>query len=242
MKLCQKCGKLYQEQIMACQTCGGELKEVSLRQALELTQTKALENSIKGKSQRELADAYKQYHIRSYLKDRSCFLDFDIYKNRLKHGRRLKRFFIAPVRLSALINIPWFLFNVISSNKFHLEYTEYCPRCECKYIPGRHTKEECEYNVEYFNILNDILNGQIIQRKIIYEEYSRWRIRKGLKSAYRDLFRQRIPWEIFWDFLSVGCSVVFWIYIIVFIFLPWAQAFMIEAQEIQEVSTRLYLR
>jgi len=227
---------------MTCQACKSPLDEVSLRQALELTQPKALGNNIKGKSQRELSDTYKQYHIRSFLKNRSCFLDFDIYKNRLKHGRRLKRFFIAPLRISALINIPWFIFNVISSNKFHLEYTEFCPKCECKYIPGQHTKEECDYNVEYFNILNDILNGMIIQRRIIYEEYSRWRVRNRLRSAYRDLFQRRIPWEIFWDFLSVGSSVIFWIYLTVFICLPWAQAFMNDAQQIQEVSTRLYLR
>ncbi len=227
---------------MACQSCGGTLDEVSLRQALELTQSTALGKSIKGKSQQGLTDSYKQYHIRSYLKNRSCFLDFDLYKNRLIHGRRLKRFFIAPVRISAIVNIPWLLFNIISSNKFHLEYTEYCPRCECKYIRGAHTKEECEYNVEYFNILNDILSGQIVQRKIIYEEYARWRMRNGLRSAYRDLFRRRIPWEIFWDFLSVSSSVLFWLYLIVFICLPWVQAFMTDAQQIQEVSTRLYLR
>ncbi len=242
MKICPQCRIFYQEQIMICQQCQGPLNEVSLRDALSVTQEKSLQDQIGGQHQRELPDAYKQYHIRSFLKDRSLFLDFDLYKNRLKHGRRLKRFFIAPMRASALLNIPWAVFNVISSNLFHLEYTEYCPRCETKYIPNRHTEEECDYNIEYFGILDDILNGQIVYRRAIYEEYSRIRQGKGLRSAYRDLFCRRITWEFLWDLLSVGSSVVFWLYLIVFVALPWAQAYIREIQTANDVVTVLTLR
>jgi len=221
MKICPRCQTLHREHIMVCQNCKGTLQEVSLKEALSLTQQKAFEDSIQGKGKRQLTDSYKQYHIRGYLKNRSLFLDFDLYKNRLKHGRRLKRFFIAPVRITTLLNIPWFIFNVINSNLFHMQYTEFCPRCEMKYRKGTHTDEECDYNIEYFNILDDILTGKIVARKIIYEEFARIRRQKGLKSAYADLFYRPVHWEIFWDLISVGFSVGFWLYILVFILYPW---------------------
>ena len=241
MKICPKCRIFYQEQIMSCEACHASLEEVSLKDALSLTQKKSLHDNIQGKEQKTLSDAYTQYHIRSFLKDRSLFLDFDLYKNRMKHGRHLKKFFIAPVRPSALLNIPWFIFNVISSNLFHMEYTEYCPRCETKYMKGRHTQADCDYNIEYFSILNDILTGKIIQRRIIYEEYARQRRAKGLRSAYRDLFHRKIRTELFWDFLSVASSVWFWIYLIVFVALPWVQAFIRDSQT-TEIITILTLR
>lgn len=229
MKICPQCRAFFRENAMTCRDCAADLNEVSLKDALTLTQQKSHHDRIQGKNRQELPDSYKQYHIRCYLKDCSFFLDFDLYKNRLKHGQREKRFFIAPVRLSDLFNIPWFFFNVISSNMFHLEYTEFCPRCESKYIKGRHTAEECDYNIEYFSILDDILSGRIVQRKVIYEEYSRLRHLDGLKSAYHDLFYRPIRWEILWDILSVGLSVGCWLYAIVYISFPWFLALLNES-------------
>lgn len=218
---------------MTCQECRTLLEEVSLQEALKFTQTKALRTQISGQDTKELPDAYKQYHIRSYLKDHSLFLDFDLYKNRLKHGRLLGNFFIAPVNFTVLFNIPWFLFNVLSSNLFHMYYTEYCQRCDSKYIKGHHTKEECDYNIEYFSMLNDILKGNIVDRKEIYEQYSKEKRQKGLKSAYRDLFCRRVRWEAFWDIISIGLSIAFWLYIAIYVSRPMGKVLMQKLQYIE---------
>ena len=188
---------------MACQQCRGPLTEVSLQQALKITERQALQERIGGKKKRELPDAYKQYHIRSYLKNRSLFLDFDIHKNRLKHGKQLKRFFIAPINITAIVNIPWFIFNVITSNLFYMENIDYCPFCSSKCNKARHTKEECEYNIEYCSILNNIISGNIVDTKNIYQAYAQERRNKGLKSAYHDLFNRKMRTEFFWDLMSV---------------------------------------
>src|SRR3989338_8651970 len=97
MKICRECNVLYQQQVMSCQECKKDVEEISFGQVLELTQKVAFRKHIGGEDAHELTDPYKQYHIRSYLKDRSLFLEFDLYKNRLKHGNQLKRFFIAPI-------------------------------------------------------------------------------------------------------------------------------------------------
>jgi hypothetical protein len=240
MKICRKCSIFYREQTMACEHCRGVLDEVSLTEALQLTQQESFRHHISGEDKRKLPDAHRQYHIRSYLANRSLFLDFDLHKNRLKHGKRLKRFFIAPVNITATINLPWFVFNVISSNLFHMQYTEYCPRCEAKYIKDHHNEEECDYNIEYFNILDDIINGRIVGRKVIYEEFAGKKRKLGLKSAYHDLFQRDAYAEYLLDFISVGLSVLFWIYIVVYVGLPFVKTFFQRMEE-SETYERMIL-
>ena len=76
---------------MSCQSCRGRLAEVTFEEALDMTERFAFKKRIGGASRHELPDAYKQYHIRSYIGNRSLFLDFNLYKNRLKHGKRPPR-------------------------------------------------------------------------------------------------------------------------------------------------------
>jgi len=231
MKYCPNCSKFFREQIMTCQSCDGSLNEVDLTHALQLTKKESFRKRITGYDENRLHDSYKQYHIRSYLKNRSLFLDFDLFKNRLKHGKRLKRFFIAPVHLTSVLNLPWFIFNIINTNLFHLNFTEFCPKCNCKCIPGQHDQGTCDYNLEYFNILNDILSGRILENKEIYMHYAAEKRMKGLRSAYNDLFRRNIYWEIFWDLLSIGFSIMLWIFVAVNVSFP---MFMVLVQRLQQ--------
>lgn len=234
MKICRSCNLFYQEDIMTCRRCKDDLMEISLMNAIKLTQQKSLKDRIGGKTKQELPDAYKQYHIRSYLGNRSLFLDFDLHKNRLKHGRRLKRFFIAPINMTAVFNIPWFFFNIIATNLFHMEYVDYCSYCNSKCNKKTHTQEECNYNIEYYNILNDIISGTMVDRKEIYKQYSAERQKKGLKSAYYDLFCRQVRTEIFWDLMSVGLSVAFWLFIIVYISFP---MFKVLVQKLHQIES-----
>lgn len=230
MKICEKCEILLPHQVMACPECTGNIREISLREALKVTEQKAFQQYIIGPDPSRLNFEHIQYHIRCYLANLSLFLDFDIYKNRLKRGRGTRCFFIAPVNVTAIINLPWFLFNLISSNLFHLEYTAYCPRCDAKCIPGRHTAEECEYNIEYFSLLDDIVSGRILRRRVIYQEYARTKKLAGKRSAYDELFCRPFRWEAFWDLLSVGSTILFWLYVGVNISLPMAKVFIQQLQ------------
>lgn len=117
MYICPKCKIFYQDQLHPCQKCQSPLAEVSLLEALQHTDNRFLKDSITGKDMHELPDSYKQYHIRSYLKNRSLFLDYDIQKNRMKHGPRLKRFLICQIDMTAVFNIPWF-FSILSPQIF----------------------------------------------------------------------------------------------------------------------------
>jgi len=231
MKICEKCKILFREQVMACVECRGELLEITLQQALDQLEQKSLRNYMRSEHQ-TLTEDKLQYHIRCYLANRSLFLDFDLYKNRLKHGRHEKTFFIAPVNITTVINLPWFLFNVIESNFFHMQYTAYCPRCDSKCIPGQHSKEECAYNIEYFHILEDILSGQIGRRRIVYKEYAKEKQRRGQRSAYAELFERPVRWEAFGDLLSIGGTILFWIFIATYISFPMAQVLLQKIQQL----------
>ncbi len=220
MKLCRACQLFYQEQIMACQNCKAVLPEVTLSEALEFTRQLSFSARISGKDKGDLSDPSTQHHIRSYLKNHSLFLDYDLHKNQLRHGRESTRFFIAPLNLTCLFNLPWFFFNVVNTNLFHMQFTGYCPKCNSKINPQHHSAKECDYLKEYFHILDDILNGRIVSQKPVYEHYAQECRRKNVKSAYDDLFCRPVRWEIFFDLMSIGLSLAFWIYLAVNISWP----------------------
>ena len=219
---------------MACPVCRGHLVEVNLAEALQLSDRQALQRHITGEQKRQLPDAYQQYHVRSYLKDRSLFLDYNLNKFRLKHGRRLKRFFISPITWASIFNLPWLIFNIIATNIFHLTHTEYCERCQAKYVKGAHPRAECDYHIEYYKILDDILSGMIVHRKDIYQNYAAEQIRQGYPSAYRDLFQRPLRWEGFWDLISIGMSLAFWLYLLAFVAYPFAQ---VLAQRLESMES-----
>ncbi|MDZ4242056.1 MAG: hypothetical protein U1D99_04435, partial [Candidatus Omnitrophota bacterium] len=99
------------------------------------------------------------------------------------------------------------------------------------------TRAECDYNIEYFSVLDDILNGRILDRKPLYEQFAREKQLKGLRSAYHELFHRLVRWEIFWDVISIWFSVLFWLYVIVFISYPWVKVLwqMIQGWESREL-------
>ena len=239
MKICPQCKIFYEDQLRPCPKCGTPLTEVSLLEALKLTDSRFLRDSIKGKNAAHLSDGYKQYHIRSYLGNRSLFLDYDIQKHRMQHGPRLKQFLISPVNMTAVFNIPWLFFNIITSNLFHIEYTQYCPRCNTKYQKGCHTPEECDYNIEYFNILEDILNGNIAPHRPIYEKYFEEKTAKGQRSAYHDLFLRNAKAEAFWDITSITLSILFWLFIAVYISWPFAKVAAYQLQHLDQYELAL---
>ena len=221
MKACLECAVISKASSMICAACGKKLSEITLAEALELTSEKSFRRKMAGTD-----EALSDYLVSRYLGGHSFFLQYDICKNRLKQGRRAVRFFIQPVNAAALFNIPWLLCNIVYSNLFHLEHTAFCERCQCKSIPDHHASEECDYNIEYASIFNDILGGQIVRTKTVYEANAHEKRRLSKKSAYFDLFEKRVNGAIFWDILSIGFSLFSWVYLVVFVSLPFFRLFL----------------
>ena len=209
---------------MRCDDCRKILEEISFAQALQITRKRSLEKQISDEEKRP--DAYKEYLIRRYLKDDSLFLLYDIAKNRLMHGRSPKRFLIQPVNATAFFNIPWFIFNIISTNVFHMNYTAFCERCNCKHLPGSHSQEECDYNIDYFSILDDIMTGDIVNTRFIYEYEGSKNRKEDRRSAYHDLFERHLGIEVFLDMMSITLSMMFWVFLTIYITFPYLKAFL----------------
>ena len=239
MRYCSKCAIFSQDYVKTCGKEDCQLKEVDLKKALELTRLQAFKSLIGKES--EISDGYAQYHIRGYLGNRSLFLDFDLHKYRLKHGPRLKRFLITPVSFFSLFNLPWLVYNLIATNLFHMDHTQYCSRCGCKVKPP-HTQIDCDYNIEYFSILDDIISGRIIERKNFYQTLTDEKEKKGQPSAFNDLFKRPVKLEIFLDIVSITFSLFLWLYLSVLVCLPLIKSLIQQWQIIEASKFHLELR
>ena len=220
MKECLNCNIFYKESAMTCHRCQKTLIEVELKDALEHTRKKFLKRFSHSKDIR-IFDPHTQYVVGSYFKNHSLFLYFDLNRNQMKYGPKVNRFFIQPVNALAFFNMPWFIFNLLYSNYFHFSYTGFCTQCHCKHRLGQHFKNECNYNIAYFHILRDVLNGDIIHTKRIYEECVESGDGEiGTKRAYLNLSHRHKRTEVFFDLLSIGFSVFLWMFIAVYVSFP----------------------
>ena len=220
MKECLKCNIFYQESAMTCCHCKETLVEIGLKDALEHTRKKLLKRFSHSKDIR-VFDPHTQYVVGSYFKDHSLFLYFDLNRNQMKYGQKVDRFFIQPVNALAFFNLPWLIFNFLYSNYFHLSYKRFCSQCHCKHQLGQHSRKQCDYNIAYFHILRDVLNGDIVHTKKIYQkclESSDGEV--GVKRAYLDLSYRHRRVEVFFDSLSVGFSVFLWMFLTVYVSFP----------------------
>jgi hypothetical protein len=219
MKECLSCRIFYHPSALTCDQCHHKLEEVSLSLALEHTRDKFLRHFSERGSLKNF-NAHAQYVISSYFGNHSFFSFFDLNKKHMRYGPKCERFFIQPINMTCVFNLPWFFFNVIYSNYFHFYYKGFCKRCYCKHLLKRHTKDDCDYFISYFHILRDVLNGNIVHTKKIYEKNLNDDGRLKGSHPYADLYRAPCKSEIFLDVLSVGLSVFFWLYLAVFVSFP----------------------
>ncbi|MDD3375115.1 MAG: hypothetical protein PHY73_05270 [Candidatus Omnitrophica bacterium] len=220
MKECLSCNVFYQESAMVCERCKKTLVEIDFKQALEHTRKKFLKR-FSGSKDVRIFDPHTQYIVGSYFKNHSLFLYFDLNRNQMKYGLEVKRFFIQPVNAIAFFNLPWVIFNFLYSNYFHFLYKGFCNQCHCKHRLGQHSKDECDYNIAYFHILRDVLNGDIVHTKRIYQQCAESADGEaGTRRAYLDLSRRHKKTEVFFDLLSIGFSVFLWIFLAVYVSFP----------------------
>ncbi len=220
MKECPSCHIFYKDFILTCPQCHLELKGISLRKALERRRRRSF-RQFGGSQDFKILDLNAQYIIESYFKDHSLFLHFELNKNQMRYSEKFERFFIQPINLVAVFNIPWFIFNIIYSSYFYLSYRNFCQKCHCKYLSAVHSQEECDYNIAYFNILCDVLNGDITDTKKVYEQCSQGEGgERESRLAYQKLNYRHKKAEIFFDLFSILLSVMFWIYICLCVSLP----------------------
>ncbi len=219
MRECFSCRIFYQESARICSRCQEQLQEVTLSQALEHTRNKFL-NRFSRQAKVKNLNSHAHYVISSYFGNHSLFLFFDLNKNHMKYGPYFERFFIQPLNMTFVFNLPWFFFNVLYSNYFHIHYKDFCHRCYCKHPKGYHTTQECDYNIEYFYILRDVLNGSIVRTKKVYERLLVDDLKSGKKNPYADLYKRPIKLEVFFDLISISFSIFLWLYFTAYISFP----------------------
>ncbi len=239
MKECSSCHIFFKESVMQCQGCGETLKEITLGEALEHTRKRFLKHFSEDKSV-HIFDPHTQYVVSSYFNNHSLFLYFDLSKNQLKYGRHFERFFIQPINLTAFINIPWFFYNLLYTNYFHFFYNRYCPVCNCKHLEGHHSQEECEYNKIYFQILCDVLNGDIVNTKKVYEEYYQENKNLQIPNAFANLSKRHKRAEFALDLLSISLSILAWMYVMVYVGFPMGKSLMLKLQFLDAYEWRLF--
>ena len=91
LKRCKECNTFYRQNFTDCPFCKISLEQSSFEEALKITEKDFHPKYSDDQAKLFFTDAHKQYNIRCYLKNRSLFLDFDLYKNRLKYGNEQKR-------------------------------------------------------------------------------------------------------------------------------------------------------
>ncbi len=219
MKECLSCRIFYHPSALICDHCHHKLEEVSLVLAFEHTRDKFL-RCFSQKASIKNFNAHAQYVIGSYFGNHSFFSFFDLNKKHMRYGPTFERFFIQPINMTCVFNLPWFFFNVLYSNYFHFYYQGFCQRCYCKHPLKHHTREQCDYNIGYFHILRDVLNGNIVHTKKIYEKYLKEDNLLKHSQPYADLYRPLSKSDVALDILSVGLSVFFWLYLAVYISFP----------------------
>lgn len=210
---------------MVCERCASLLGEITFQEALARRRKKFLRRFTQQRDIRKI-DPPTQYVIASYFGNHSLFLFFDLNKNLMKYGPRRERFFVQPIHMTFVFNLPWFFFNVLYSNYFHFYYNNFCPRCYCKCAKGRHSLQECDYNIIYFQVLRDVLNGSILRTRHVYEKFSEEDRSHQRKNPYSDLSFRPMKAEIFFDILSISLSVLLWIYLAVYVSFPMVKVLM----------------
>lgn len=166
-----------------------------------------------------------QFIVSSYFRTRTLHFMYAFSRNDFKMGPEFKRELIQSFHVTSLLMLPWILLNLLDSFFCRFLYTKYCSKCEWKFYktqPGcmEHEHEECEYNREYKEVVDSILDGSIMQSESTFKQLGMMKRNAGRRSAYWDLCFGK---EFFSSLLDVVCiwfSICIWTMLIVALFFP----------------------
>ncbi len=165
-----------------------------------------------------------QFIVASFFRTRTFHFMYAFSRNNFRMGPTFDRFLIQPLHLTSLLLLPWLVINILDSLLCRLVYTQYCPKCGWKFYRtehgGGHQHRECEYNREYQEVIQAILDGSIMQREKDFKRLGIMKRNAGRASAYWDMCTTK---DFFSSFLDVTCiwfSVCLWILLIIALVFP----------------------
>lgn len=165
-----------------------------------------------------------QFIIASYFRTRTFHFMYAFSRNNFKMGPTFDRLLIQPFHMASLLLLPWMFVNILDSVLCRFLYIKYCPKCGWKFykieLSGEHDHLECEYNREYREVVQAILDGSIIYEEATFKRLGLMKRNAGRKSAYWDLCARK---EFFSSVLDVTCiwfSICLWILLVVALTFP----------------------
>ncbi len=175
-----------------------------------------------------------QFMIGSYFRVRTFKFMYNFSRNEMRMNKDFKRILIQPLSIMSFLTIPWVIWNFIDSMAIRFLYNAHCERCNWKYkkyVSGqKHQRDECEYCLEYSALMEDVLNGRIIQTEPRFKRQAYRKVTAGKKSAYRDLFALKSQVDSFLDVTSIWFSLLILLFLGVLLFFPVAIKMIFQMQ------------
>lgn len=233
MKRCHRCRIVYHfNDRLRCLYCDAMLTETSRDDSLfskpgqtaggvsdEQSVTSQLLRNRNMEGQQQL-----QYLISGYFRVRSFHFIYSFSRQEMKMGKEVRRWLIQPLNVSYAVMLPWVAYDLVDSLVFHMLYQGFCDKCGWKYCPTPrflgHDPDECEYNKEFTHVIKEILTGQITYSEEEIKTKADQKITDDKRSAYYDLCRQKDYLTSMVDWVSVTMSVLFWLFLTVWMLLP----------------------
>lgn len=229
MKKCPRCRVVYKEDTqLKCLYCEGSL--LTAREADFISESQHKDSALdmsKAKELRfqdKLTHDRKDYLMGTFFRGSTFLSSYRFNLQELKKGREVKRFFIRPPDLGTLIKIPWLFVNVIYSIVYYFTPKLFCPKCGYQFIPAHgeavHDPVECSYNQEYEMIQKEVFSGKVFIDLDPIRQISDAKVKKGQRSALRDLLSRNMTWEKTLDVVSIVVSIIIYVYLLALIAMP----------------------
>jgi hypothetical protein len=165
-----------------------------------------------------------QFIISSYFRTRTIHFMYAFSRNNFKMGPAFKRELIQPFHLMSFLMLPWLVLDIFDSFLCRLIYTKYCPKCGWKFYKltsdGDHDHMECEYNREYKEVINSILDGSIMRKEDEFRRLGMMRRSAGRRSAYWELCHGKQFFSSVFDIICIWFSICLWLILLIAICFP----------------------
>ena len=189
----------------------------------------------------KVAHDRKQHIVGSYFCSRTFYFMYSFSRHDFHRGKGFRRWLVKPLNMGSFLIIPWVVVDLLDSLYIRLFYNAVCPTCGWKYksvfFKIRHNPRDCAYNLEYAQIVEDILTGKIIQKEEAYLEKACQEKQSGRRSAYRALCANK---NLFTGLLDVTCiwfSISLFFLLLITVVVPWLSKVTNSAE-----MPKLYLR
>lgn len=165
-----------------------------------------------------------QFIIGCYFQTRTLHFMYSFNRHEFLTSPNFKRELIEPFHATSLLMLPWFVFNILDSFFCRIWYTKYCAKCgqKCHNLESNneHKHADCEYNREYKEVVDSILEGTILKEEKKFKQLGLMKKSAGRRSAYWDLCQGSNFLSGIIDIMSIWFSICLWIILVVALAFP----------------------